>query len=99
MSGGATVQLSKQGIPSFGQMLSCHEFSKIYYASALRLFVPPLKNSAEKEDLPSLRFPITSVVAGVEIPGARGGKRLGWATVQLSKQGIPSFGHKLLVIS
>jgi hypothetical protein len=67
MSGGAKVQLSKQGIPSFGQELSGHEFSGIYYPSSFRLFVPPLKNSAEKEDLPSTRFPIISVVAGVEI--------------------------------
>jgi hypothetical protein len=75
--GGATVQLSKQGIPSFGQKLSGHEFSEIYKASAFRLFVPPLKNSAENEDLPSVWFPVTSVVAGVEKPGATGGRRLG----------------------
>jgi hypothetical protein len=74
--GGATVQ-SKQGIPSFGQQLSGHEFSGIYYPSAFRLFLPPLKNSAEKEDLPSMRFPITSLVAGVEKPGATGGRPQG----------------------
>jgi hypothetical protein len=68
--GGATVQLSKQGIPSFCQQLSGHDFSEIYYPSAFRLCVPPLKNPAEKEDLSSMRFPITSVVAGVEKPGA-----------------------------
>jgi hypothetical protein len=37
-------------------------------------------------------------VAGVEKPGATGGRCLGGgggATVQLSKQGIPSFGQKL----
>jgi hypothetical protein len=45
--GGATVQLSKQGIPSFGQQLSGHEFSGINYPSAVGLFVLPLKNSAE----------------------------------------------------
>jgi hypothetical protein len=40
---GGTVQLSKQGIPSFGQKHSGHEFLEIYKASAFRLFVPPLK--------------------------------------------------------
>jgi hypothetical protein len=92
---GATAQVSKQGIPSFGPQLSGHEFSEIYYPSAFRLFVPPLKNLAEKEDLPSVRFPTTSVVAGVEKPGASGGRRLVGATVQLEKQGIPSFGQLL----
>jgi hypothetical protein len=53
---GGTVQLSKQGIPSFGQKHSGHEFLEIYKASAFRLFVPPLKNSAENEDLPSAQF-------------------------------------------
>ncbi len=54
--GGGTVQLSKQGIPSFGQKHSGHEFLEIYQASAFRLFVPPLKNCAENEDLPSTQF-------------------------------------------
>jgi hypothetical protein len=38
------------------------KFRKFTYALAFRLFVPPLKNSAEKEDLPSSWFPISSVV-------------------------------------
>jgi hypothetical protein len=43
MFGGATVQLSKQGIPSFGQQLSGHEFSGIHYPSAFDFFTPSQK--------------------------------------------------------
>ena len=64
---GATAQFSKQGIPSFGQQLSGHEFLGIYYPSAFRLFVPPLKTLAEKEDLPSMQFPISYVVLRLHI--------------------------------
>jgi hypothetical protein len=66
MSEGATVQLSKQGISSLGQQLSGHEFSGIHYPSAFD-FLPPLKNSAEKEDLPSLQFLISSVVLRLHV--------------------------------
>jgi hypothetical protein len=57
----------------FGQQLSGHKFSEIYYPSAFRLFVSPLKNLAEKEDMPFARFPVTSVVAGVKNQGRREG--------------------------
>ena len=42
-------------------------FSGIYYPSAFIIFLPPLKNSAEKEDLPSAQFPISSVILRLHV--------------------------------
>ncbi len=65
--------------------------------SAFRLFEPRLKNSAEKEDLPSPRFPITSIIAGVEKPGGKGKEDVwgGGGDSSIIKAKIPSFGQQL----
>ncbi len=101
MSGGgggeATVQISKQGL-FFWFFWSKANWSWIFgnlLRLTFRLFVPPPKNSAEKEDLPSVRFPVTSIVPGIAKPGATGGRCLGGETVKLLKQEIPSFSQKL----
>ncbi len=91
--GSATVQVYKQGIPSFGRQLSGHEFSGIYYPSALRLFYPLSKIQLKRKTCPPYGFLSPPWLQGLKNWGQREGDV--WATAQLSKQGIPSFGKQL----